>query len=137
MSYPQSGLRFIDLRRANEGRCRPPYFKHTIKSWTPCKWTTALAGEVGEAANIIKKVHRGDYTLDEMMPGPTAITMTAALEGGHVVTVREAIARELADVICYVDLLAARLDIDLAEAVAAKFNEVSKRVKAPIELSAG
>lgn len=77
---------------------------------------TALAGEVGEAANLVKKVRRGDFTLDEA---------------------REKIADELADVVIYVDLLAKAARIDLASAVERKFNVVSRRVSADVFLAGG
>jgi hypothetical protein len=66
-------------------------------------WACALAGETGEACNLIKKLRRGD-AIDT-----------------------EDIGKELADVVIYADLLAARLGIDLGEAVVQKFNEVSDR----------
>jgi NTP pyrophosphatase (non-canonical NTP hydrolase) len=78
--------------------------------WSPTDWMTALAGEVGEAANLIKKRRRGEYI-------PTAD-----------------IATELADVQAYLDLLADNLGIDLAEATRAKFNVVSERVGSEVRL---
>jgi NTP pyrophosphatase (non-canonical NTP hydrolase) len=98
-----SGLTFDELREANVSRCEGPTFGHTIASWTPTDWACAMAGECGEACNLIKKLRRGEAVpLDE-------------------------IGRELADLVTYADLLAARLGIDLGEAVAMKFNEVSIR----------
>ena len=41
---------------------------------------------------------------------------------------------ELADVVCYLDLLAFRLGIDLGEAVRDKFNRVSERVGSDVKL---
>src|SRR5690606_19258820 len=64
-------------------------------------------GELGEAANLLKKVDRGDLTLDEARP---------------------ALARELADVQTYLDLLAHRLGVDLGDATVQKWNEVSERI---------
>lgn len=79
----------------------------------PTRREAALAGEVGEACNVIKKVRRGDRTMDDARPD---------------------IANELADAVIYLDLLAARAGIDLGNAVAAKFNEVSERVGSPRRL---
>lgn len=85
---------------------------------------TALAGEVGEAANIIKKLRR-EYDL----------TTGFDLSQGHDrQAMRHRLASELADVQCYLDLLAASAGIDLGEATIKKFNEVSQRVNYPVIL---
>jgi NTP pyrophosphatase (non-canonical NTP hydrolase) len=68
-----------------------------------------LAGEVGEACNVIKK-------LDREMLGIVGSRDT-----------KEHLAEELADVIICVDLIAAAMSIDLAHAVAAKFNATSDK----------
>lgn len=70
-------------------------------------WIQATIGEFGELANILKKVDRGDFTLD---------------------SVRADVAKELADVQTYLDILAFKLEVDLGEATIGKFNEVSKRI---------
>jgi NTP pyrophosphatase (non-canonical NTP hydrolase) len=70
-----------------------------------------MAGECGEVCNLIKKLRRG-----ESVP---------LIEIGD----------ELADVVIYCDLLAARLKIDLGDAVVRKFNEVSDRRHASTFLS--
>lgn len=95
-------LTFDDLRAANVTRCETSF--HPLDDWSPSDWACALAGEVGEACNKIKKLKRGDK-----------ISL-------------EDIGKELADAVCYLDLLAARLRIDLGEATIGKFNEVSKKV---------
>lgn len=116
-------LRFDTLRAANIARL--PLFKNKRGElahapvpgqppgfdWTLSQWSNAACGELGEAANLIKKIERGDISLEEARPE---------------------LAKELADVICYMDLLAHRAGVDLGEAVRSKFNEISDRVKAPI-----
>jgi NTP pyrophosphatase (non-canonical NTP hydrolase) len=94
-------LTFAELRDANRDRCGGSF--HPLESWSLSDWATALAGEVGEACNLIKKGRRGE-----------------PIE-------RAALADELADAVIYLDLLAARLGLDLARAVAHKFNVVSDR----------
>lgn len=92
------------LRTANEAR---------QKEWdTEGKITLSyrgneMAGEVGEACNVIKKLER------ERM-GINGSRSTYA-----------ALAEELADVIICADLIAASLGINLEEAVKAKFNKTS------------
>ncbi|MBU4433180.1 MAG: MazG-like family protein [Alphaproteobacteria bacterium] len=69
-----------------------------------------LAGEVGEACNIIKKLER------ERMGIKGSRASLADL------------AEELADVIICADLIAMQLGIDLDRAVAEKFNKTSDKV---------
>ncbi len=66
-----------------------------------------LAGEVGEACNIIKKLDR-----ERMGVAGSRATI-------------EQLQEELADVIICVDLIAMELGIDLKAAVRAKFNKTS------------
>lgn len=69
-----------------------------------------LAGEVGEACNIIKKLERERLGIK-----------------GSRATV-EQLAEELADVVICADLIAMHTGIDLEEAIVAKFNATSKKV---------
>ena len=123
MSYLTNGLVFNVLREANKARL--PTFKngkgepaHSMpdgSDWKLSAWSNAVLGELGEAANIIKKVERGDLTLDEARP---------------------ALAKEFADVQIYLDLLAFRAGVDLGRATIDKFNEVSARVGSRVRLAA-
>lgn len=101
-------LNFGILRDANVTRSEQSF--HMCDAWSPTDWACAMAGETGEACNLIKKLRRGE----DVRP--------------------EDIGKELADVVIYADLLAHRLGIDLGTAVRSKFNEVSDRVKSPIKL---
>jgi len=118
-------LKLSALRAANEARL--PTFRdrqgrlchHEVPGqppgfdWALSQWSNALCGELGEAANLIKKIERGDMTLDEA---------------------RVDLADELADVLTYLDLLAHRAGINLADATIRKFNRVSARVSSPVRL---
>ena len=95
------------LRDLNTQRCEK-YFPG-CKDWTLADWSNALAGEVGELCNLIKKIRRGDK-----------------IE-------RRAIAEEFADVIIYVDILASQFNLDLDKIIVHKFNKVSKRVFCPLK----
>lgn len=114
-------LTFSNLRLANVARI--PTFRDAKgklchdedgTDWSPAQWLQALVGELGEYANQRKKFERGDISAKKF---------------------RNKAAKELADVVTYLDILAFRLDIDLGDAVLKKFNEVSDRVKSPIYLS--
>jgi len=116
-----NSLKFSDLRQANLKRL--PQFKNGKgeiahpdgdgSNWSLGEWCNAVTGELGEAANVIKKIQRGDFTLEE---------------------VREDLGKEFADVITYMDILASRAGVDLGEAVVSKFNEVSDRVGCSVKL---
>lgn len=116
---PDGRLSFDALRQGNMKRI--PLFGHTWNEfpgddWSGPEWGNALAGEAGEACNVLKKMHRG---LPEDPSGEEA---------------KQALAHELADVVCYADLVAARFGIDLGEAVREKFNIVSDRRGTDIKL---
>lgn len=100
-------LTFKQLRRANSLRNSTAF---DCADWTPLEWAGAMAGECGEACNLVKKLRKGDK-----IP-------------------RKKIAHELADLITYCDILALKLDIDLGNAVKEKFNIVSRRKKSSIKL---
>lgn len=124
MGYGSNGLSFRTLRQANQARL--PQFKNSKgkpahstpdgSDWSLGEWVCAVTGEVGELANLLKKVKRGDFTLDD---------------------VRQDISDELADVVIYLDILAKRCDVDLSSAVESKFNRVSERVGSNIRIEGG
>jgi NTP pyrophosphatase (non-canonical NTP hydrolase) len=112
-------LTFLDLRVANRIRCVTSY--HPLDSWSLTNWATAVAGEVGEACNIIKKLRRLE----------TQSGFARDCEKSDMVN---DLAAELADAVIYIDLLAARAHINLGRAVRQKFNETSDRIQSPIRL---
>lgn len=115
MGYLTDGLSFNTLREANLARLpnftnrhgKPAHSDPTGGDWSPAQWLQAAVGELGEYANLRKKVERGDLTEEEGKP---------------------LLADELADTIIYLDLLAFQLGIDLGQAVMDKWNRTSKRV---------
>lgn len=113
-------LTFKKFSRVNARRCETVY--HPIKAWSPTDWACALSGEVGEACNFIKKLRR----LDDK---PVDLDTFSKCD-----EIKKEIAKELADVMAYLDLLATALDIDLEQAIIAKFNEVSDCMKCGIKL---
>jgi len=76
-----------------------------------------LAGETGEACNIIKKIERERL----------------GIKGSR--ATKEQLAEELADIIICVDLIAMHVDIDLEKSVRDKFNATSKKVGLKTRLS--
>jgi NTP pyrophosphatase (non-canonical NTP hydrolase) len=105
-------LDFSQLRNANVHRNRTAEKFVGCEKWSGAEWGCALAGETGEACNVVKKILRdGD-------------TKPRRLE----------LEKELADIICYTDLLAHKYGIDLGEAVRSKFNEVSDRIGSYVKI---
>lgn len=112
-------LTFGRLRWANTARL--PLFRNRAgeiahakadgSDWSPNDWMVAVVGEVGEAANLLKKMKRGDFDTKD------------ALDAA-----RAELEKELADIVIYLDLLAFQLGVELDSAVVQKFNEVSRRV---------
>lgn len=99
-------MKLAELREANVTRQR---------EWDPGNTITLeyrgneLAGETGEACNVIKKLARERLGLRGSRATPAQL------------------AEELADIVICVDLIAMQLNIDLGEAVRVKFNATSKR----------
>jgi|SRR5215467_3328366 len=105
--------------RLNRRRCESELgFGHLLNSWSLSDWMTALAGEVGEAANIIKKLNRVRDGMERF---------NDATEG----QLRNKLAKELGDAACYLDLLCQAAGFDLGTLMIVTFNEVSKKYNAP------
>jgi NTP pyrophosphatase (non-canonical NTP hydrolase) len=107
-------LTFDAFRAANVARCLK-WHPAGIESWSPSDWLTAVTGELGELASLLKMRNRERDGLPGNKFSPTD----------------RQVADELADVLTYLDLLAEVLGIDLGRAAAQKFNEVSERVGFP------
>lgn len=114
---PAGALTFDEFRAANVARCIK-WHPQGIESWSASDWMTAIVGELGEAASLIKMRNRERDGLPGNKFSPT----------------QKQIADELADVLTYLDLLAAMQGIDLGRAAVQKFNETSERVGFPDRL---
>jgi NTP pyrophosphatase (non-canonical NTP hydrolase) len=102
-------LDLLELRNANVKRCLES-FKHSLDDWSEMEWGCAAAGEMGELCNLLKKRGRGEK-----------IPLKSVMD-------------EIADVIIYLDLLAAKLGLQLSGPIREKFNEVSHRKGSNIKL---
>lgn len=147
-----NALNFATLRKKNIDRCNESF--HKMESWSATDWATAMTGEVGECLEEIIELQMLilQFTKASTKFGDTIkkIRRLETNSRAHIQSVSEQehqqelnhqlrklidrLALELADVVTYADLLAARMDIDLGEAVREKFNEVSDRVKSRITL---
>lgn len=93
-------------------------------------WGNAIAGEVGELCNIIKKIERGDYHKSPENQSDTPGFNDAYAANQY----REDIGKEAADVVTYLHLPCSREGIDLGAEVVKKFNEVSERVGCSVRI---
>lgn len=125
-TYPLHGaeptrlnLTFAELRDANLRRCAR-WHPRGLSEWSLSDWGVATAGELGEALNVVKKLNRE-------RDGIVGNTESAD-------QLRSQLADEIADTLIYLDIFAASEGIDLAAAVAAKFNRTSIKVGFPERL---
>lgn len=127
-----SGLNF---KRAKE------IFKVSDKG--PEYFALSLAEEVGEVCGALKKLQRGFNPREESKQrAKYEKYMFENSEAGDCLTPEEFwlaraksnVAKELADVLIYLDLMASHSGIDLDEAVVSKFNSVSEEMKTDIKL---
>ena len=101
------GRTFERFRQANIDRDRDVY---NDQDWSLNDWGVALAGEVGEACNLLKKLRRGE-PIDP-----------------------KEIAFEIADAVVYADVLLTHLGFRLEDVTVEKFNIVSRRVESTVTL---
>lgn len=115
-----SGLTFDQLREVSATR-RDRWHHPETEPWTGADWSNAMCGEAGEAANVVKKLRRIETGMPNERDGSRELLI-------------ELLGYELADTIAYAALLAEHYGIDLPDAVAAKFNQISEREGFPERL---
>lgn len=99
----------------NRARCEDADgFNHPLKAWSLSDWMTATLGELGEAANVLKKLNRARDGVPGNKETPEEL--------------REMFADELADAYIYLDLLAQAAEIDLPAAIRSKFDRTSIKI---------
>ena len=103
-----------EFSQRNRQRCEAECgFNHDLSSWSLSDWMTALCGEVGESANIIKKLNRHRDGVNEPIPKAELMEM---------------LADELADADIYLDLLYQAAGINREQAILAKFAKTSDKI---------
>lgn len=108
-------MNISEFSEANRRRSEAPNgFCHPLDSWSISDWFTAVMGELGEAANIAKKLNRVRDGIIGNEETPEEL--------------QAKLAQELADTFIYLDLLAQRAGIDLESAVVATFNTKSSKI---------
>lgn len=114
-------MKWEDFSKVNRSRCEgADGFNHSLSSWSLSDWFTAILGELGEAANVAKKLNRE-------RDGIRGNKETAE-------ELRAKLAAELADTFIYLDLLAQSAGVDLPVAVAQVFNAKSDEIGCSIKV---
>jgi NTP pyrophosphatase (non-canonical NTP hydrolase) len=107
-------MHMTEFSAMNRARCESPSgFNQALASWSLSDWFTATTGELGEAANVAKKLNR----VRDGIPGNSETPEQ----------LRQNLADEIADVFIYLDLLAQSEGICLEQAVLSKFDKTSRK----------
>ena len=118
---PFPDMTFADFAKANRLRCESPAgFKHKLADWSTSDWMTAILGELGEAANVAKKLNR----IRDGIPGNKETEKE----------LRRKLYRELGDVFVYLDLLCQSLGFSVEEAACYVFERKSFEIGYPLSL---
>lgn len=105
--------RYTRFSERNRKRCESPNgFNHPIHKWSPSDWMVATFGELGEAANIIKKLNRIRDGIKNR-------------KGETESQLKDDLREELADAFTYLDLMAQAFGFDLLSAAEMKFAKLS------------
>ena len=83
-----------------------------LDSWSPAEWGNALAGEVGELCNVLKKILRHDKGIQQR-----AVSEQYEASGHQRPALVEAAAKEIADAYTYLDLLEKGVPRELARMI--------------------
>lgn len=116
-------LTFATFSKENRSRCESPDgFNHSLASWSTSDWFTAILGELGEAANIAKKLNR----YRDGIPGNKETE--AAL--------RAKLRQEIGDTFVYLDLLCQLHGFSIGDAAVEVFESKSAEIGYPPRFSA-
>ncbi len=115
------GLTFREVSATQLRRARRWHPGFPNDGWTGADWSNAMCGEAGETANIVKKLRRLDFGLQQAA-GDKREDLLAKL------------AMEIGDTFLYLDLLAQHYGLDTARCIAETFNRVSVREGFPERL---
>jgi NTP pyrophosphatase (non-canonical NTP hydrolase) len=118
-----TALTLQQISAANRARCERWHPGFPNDGWTGADWSNAMAGEAGETCNVVKKLRRLDFDLQQAA-ADTRPDLLAKL------------ATEVGDTFIYLDLLAQHYGLDLGRCVVDTFNRVSVREGFPERLLA-
>lgn len=108
-------MEFLEFSQMNRERCEATNgFNHQLASWSTSDWFTAVMGELGEAANVAKKLNR-------VRDGIRGNKESEAL-------LLEKLRKEIGDTFVYLDLLAQSLGFNVGDAAMEVFQAKSKEL---------
>lgn len=108
-------LTFEQFSRDNRTRCESPQgFNHHLDGWSTSDWMVAVMGELGEAANVAKKLNR----YRDGIPGNKQTEQE----------LRDQFRKELGDTFVYLDLLCQSCGFSIADAAVEVFNAKSAEI---------
>lgn len=111
-------MTFGEFSQANRQRCESQHgFNHKLQDWDTSDWFLAVLGELGEAANVAKKLNRVRDGIPGNKETPEAL--------------RDKLRKEIGDVFVYLDLLAQAHDFSVADAATEVFNAKSAEIGYP------
>ena len=114
-------MTFGQFSEANRKRCESSQgFNHPLAGWSASDWMTATLGELGEAANVVKKLNR----VRDGVPGNKRTPDE----------LRDDLRKELGDVFVYLDLMAQSLGFNIADAAVEVFNAKSTEIGYPVQM---
>lgn len=114
-------MSFDRFSEANKARCESSQgFKHPLNGWSLSDWFLAALGELGEAANVGKKLNRVRDGIPGNKEAPDEL--------------RAKLRREIADTFIYLDLAAQSEGFRLGDAVVEVFNAKSAEIGYPTKL---
>ena len=116
MERERSGT-FALFQRINEQRTVQG-FKHPLDQWSLLEWAGSAAGEMGEVANVCKKIKRRTEEFDDAWSS----------RDPEIEELREQLGDEIGDTLAYLSLLASAAGLDLWEVVARKFDRISDKI---------
>lgn len=114
-------MTFDEFSEANRRRCESALgFNHQLGSWSLSDWMTAVLGELGEAANVAKKLNRVRDGVIGNKETPDEL--------------RAKLRSEIADTFIYLDLLSQSQGFHLVDAVLETFDAKSARIGYPVQI---
>ena len=114
-------MTFGEFSQANRDRCESLQgFKHKLQDWDTSDWFLAILGELGEAANVGKKLNRVRDGIPGNKESPDEL--------------RNKLRKELGDVFVYLDLTAQAHGFNIADAAVEVFNAKSVEIGYPKHL---
>jgi NTP pyrophosphatase (non-canonical NTP hydrolase) len=107
-------LTLEQIAEINDRRCAK--WHQSDKPWTPERWVTAIVGELGEMANITKKLFRA------------ADGSVGILNGQTIEELQHEEEKEWADTMLYMILFASARGFDMSGAIREVFNAKSEQL---------